>query len=135
MLYAVQFKFNSDRLEVKSSEIQIFSSIDSLIKYSEENKDLIREYDLYIDQPRKFKEDIAYHWIKKGNETGKRAEEIKEFIMNNNYNLPFPFIKINEFEEGCRIGKLKAAMIINNNIYYINGLEEGIYTKIIRKLT
>ena len=132
-MYAVQFLFKSDRLEVKISDVYIFSSIDEILKVSRFHE--LREYDLYIDQPLEYKENIINHWMSKGDTKGKKAIELRNYMLANNYPLSFPFIKISEFKEGGKIGKLKAAMIINNHIYMINGLgEDGIYKTIIREL-
>lgn len=132
-MYAVQFSFKSDRLESKISDVHVFSSIEDIIKTSKFYD--LREYDLYIDQPLEYKENIINHWIIKGNTKGKKAIELRNYMLGNNYPLSFPFIKISEFKEGNKIGKLKAAMIINDHIYMINGLgDDGIYKTILKEL-
>lgn len=133
MLYAAQFKFNSDRLEVKANEVRVFLSLSDLIEASK--KEQLREYDLNTEQDLPYKEEIAQHWIKKNNLEGQREEELKKILVESSTVLPFPFIRVNEFKEGGKMGKLKSAMIINDHIYIVNGLDKtGIYNEIIREL-
>lgn len=133
MLYAAQFKFNSDRLEVKANEVRVFLSLSNLIEASK--KEQLREYDLNTEQDLPYKEEIAQHWIKKNNLEGQREEELKKILVESSTVLPFPFIRVNEFKEGGKMGKLKSAMIINDHIYIVNGLDKtGIYNEIIREL-
>lgn len=133
MLYAAQFKFNSDRLEVKANEVRVFLSLSDLIEASK--KEQLREYDLNTEQDLPYKEEIAQHWIKKNNLEGQREEELRKILVESSTVLPFPFIRINEFKEGGKMGKLKSAMIINDHIYIVNGLDKtGIYNEIIREL-
>lgn len=133
MLYAAQFKFNSDRLEVKANEVRVFLSLSDLIEASK--KEQLREYDLNTEQDLPYKEEIAQHWIKKNNLESQREEELKKILVESSTVLPFPFIRVNEFKEGEKMGKLKSAMIINDHIYIVNGLDKtGIYNEIIREL-
>lgn len=133
MLYAAQFKFNSDRLEVKANEVRVFLSLSDLIEASK--KEQLREYDLNTEQDLPYKEEIAQHWIKKNNLEGQREEELRKILVESSTVLPFPFIRVNEFKEGSKMGKLKSAMIINDHIYIVNGLDKtGIYNEIIREL-
>lgn len=133
MLYAAQFKFNSDRLEVKANEVRVFLSLSDLIEASK--KEQLREYDLNTEQDLPYKEEIAQHWIKKNNLESQREEELRKILVESSTVLPFPFIRVNEFKEGGKMGKLKSAMIINDHIYIVNGLDKtGIYNEIIREL-
>ena len=132
MLYAVQFQFNSDRLEVKASDVRIFTSVEDVVEASKSY--ILKEFDVDLRQPPKFRKEMALHWIKKGNTVGKQADELLRYMMENDYSLPFPFIKINDFEEGRKIGKLKPAVIINDNIYYCNQFENDIYKNLYRHL-
>ena len=133
LLYAAQFKFNSDRLEAKANEVRVFLSLSDLIEASK--KEQLREYDLNTEQDLPYKEEIAQHWIKKNNLEGQRKEELKKILVESSTVLPFPFIRVNEFKEGGKMGKLKSAMIINDHIYIVNGLDKtGIYNEIIREL-
>lgn len=133
MLYAAQFKFNSDRLEVKANEVRVFLSLSDLIEASK--KEQLREYDLNTEQDLPYKEEIAQHWIKKNNLESQREEELRKILVESSTVLPFPFIRVNEFKEGEKMGKLKSAMIINDHIYIVNGLDKtGIYNEIIREL-
>lgn len=133
MLYAAQFKFNSDRLEVKANEVRVFLSLSDLIEASK--KEQLREYDLNTEQDLPYKEEIAQHWVKKNNLEGQRKEELKKLLVESSTVLPFPFIRANVFKEGGKMGKLKSAMIINDHIYIVNGLDKtGIYNEIIREL-
>lgn len=133
MLYAAQFKFNSDRLEVKANEVRVFLSLSDLIEASK--KEQLREYDLNTEQDLPYKEEIAQHWVKKNNLEGQRKEELKKLLVESSTVLPFPFIRANVFKEGEKMGKLKSAMIINDHIYIVNGLDKtGIYNEIIREL-
>ena len=132
LLYAVQFQFNSDRLEIKTQNICIFSDIKELTEAA--NLYILKEYDISTKQPAIFRKEMALHWARKGNSNEEQTKALIDYMMNNDYSLPFPFIKINEFNEGGNIGKLKPAAIINKNIYYINQLEDGVYNNIIRKI-
>ena len=87
------------------------------------------------EQDLPYKEEIAQHWIKKNNLESQREEELRKILVESSTVLPFPFIRVNEFKEGGKMGKLKSAMIINDHIYIVNGLDKtGIYNEIIREL-
>lgn len=115
-MYAVQAVFNSKRLDPKLSDIYIFTNRNDVIEYIKKLKNKI-EVDVSTNQTPEIKKEIALHWAKKGNSNKEQSDALLNYIEDNDYALPFTFLKISQFNEKGSIGKLKNAVLINNQIY------------------
>ena len=132
-MYAVQAVFNSKRLDPKLSDIYIFTNRNDVIEYIKKLKNKI-EVDVSTNQTPEIKKEIALHWAKKGNSNKEQSDALLNYIKDNDYALPFTFLKISQFNEKGNIGKLKNAVLINNQIYYIKNIKENIYQTVTKKV-
>lgn len=132
-MYAVQAIFNSKRLDPKLSEIYIFTDINDVVDYVKHLRNSI-EVDVSTNQTSHLRKEIALHWAKKGGSSEEQTQALIDFVENNDYSLPFTFLRIAQFCDKGRIGKMKNAVLINDNIYYVKDQEKDIFTDIVSKV-
>lgn len=132
-MYAVQAIFNSGRLDPKLSDIYIFNNIDDVVEYVK-SLGAVVEVDVSTKQTSSLRKEIATHWAKKGGSSEEQTQALIDYVENNDYSLPFTFLKIAQFNDKGRIGKMKNAVLINDNIYYVKDQDGTVFNDIIAKV-
>lgn len=126
-MYIIQSKFKSEKLELKYSNMFVFNSKEEIVSFLKKDN-LKYECEVYTKQLPHIREDMARHWARKGNSD---VNTLIEFVRLNDYVLLFPVFKLCEVNNKGQLTKFKDAILVYDNVYYVNKCnDKGVFLEV-----